>query len=352
MKWKQSIIGLALALCAGTGLYLLIRNHQAPSDREGDDQDTPTVISVQTGALKRMTLHQYVEGYGSVEPAPAATDLPAAAALLAPPTAGIIAKVDVAEGQHVNKGDLLMTLNSGSTTFTYAEQELARQKKLYAQHNASLKALQDAEAQLSALRVTAPLAGTVVRVNVSPGAAVDVNTVVAEVMDLQRLVVKTEIPAAQAGALKTGDPVQVLAQPEVSAALAYLSPTVDTNNGTVGAWAKLPPDSGLRPGQFVPLRIVTAVHADCLAAPEASVVTDISGRSVIALVHGDEATQVPVQTGFRENGWVEISASGLKEGDKVVTVGAYALPDKTQISIVSPPAGEVPAVSAPTPNLQ
>jgi hypothetical protein len=33
---------------------------------------------------------------------------------------------------------------------------------------------------------------------------------------------------------------------------------------------------------------------------------------------------------------VEVSAPGLKEGDQVVTVGAYGLPDKTQIKIVNP----------------
>jgi len=90
----------------------------------------------------------------------------------------------------------------------------------------------------------------------------------------------------------------------------------------------------LRPGQFVQLRVVTAVHADCLAAPGESVVTDESGHSVIALVNGDEATQMPVQTGLRENGWVEIEGTGLKEGVSVVTVGAYALPEKTKVRVL------------------
>ncbi len=90
-------------------------------------------------------------------------------------------------------------------------------------------------------------------------------------------------------------------------------------------------DSGLRPGQFVQLRIVTAVHTNCLAAPaDASVVTDENGKSVISLVKGNEATQTPVQTGFRDNGWVEIAGAGFKEGDTVVTIGAYALPEKTK----------------------
>ncbi len=61
-----------------------------------------------------------------------------------------------------------------------------------------------------------------------------------------------------------------------------------------------------------------------------------TGQSVISLVKGDEAAQTPVQTGFRENGWVEVEGTGLKEGDSVVTVGAYGLPEKTKIQVVNP----------------
>ena len=43
-----------------------------------------------------------------------------------------------------------------------------------------------------------------------------------------------------------------------------------------------------------------------------------------------------MQTGLREDGWVEIDGPGLNEGDAVVTVGAYGLPEKTKIRVVSP----------------
>jgi len=118
----------------------------------------------------------------------------------------------------------------------------------------------------------------------------------------------------------------------VTTELSFVSPNVDRGNGTVLVRALLPAGA-LRPGQFVPLRIVTAVHTNCLATPADSVVTDENGKSVIALVKGDEATQTPVQTGLRENGWVEIAAPEIKAGDIVVTVGAYGLPEKTKISV-------------------
>ena len=340
MKVKQIVISLIVVLCAGLGVFALIESHRRAASAGEEEAPGTTVVSVQVGSLKRVTLHRYVSGYGTVEPAPATTNEPAAAAPLAAPTAGVVASVYVAEGQHVQKGQVLMTLNSGVATVDYAEAEAARQKKLYAQQNTSLKNLQGAEAQLAALRVVAPLSGTVTRVNVKPGAAVDVNTVVAELMDLKRLVVNTDIPASQAGELEPGQEIRVLTDLPVTAPIIYLSPTVNTNNNTVRAWAALPANSRLRPGQFVPLQIVTATHTDCLAAPDESVVTDVSGQSVISLVQGNEAIQTPVKTGFHENGWTEVQGAGLKAGDTVVTVGAYGLPDKTQIEVVNPSEGE------------
>lgn len=339
MKQKQIIIGIIVVLCAGLGVLALIKSNRAASASDAEAA-TPTAVSVQVGALKRMTLHSYVTGYGMVGPAPATADEPAAGAPLAAPVAGIVTRVNVIEGRHVEKGDVLVELNSGATTAESAAQEVERQKKLYAQQNTSLRNLQNAEAQLALLRVTAPLSGTVARVNVKPGQAVDLTTVVAEVMDLNRLAVSAEIPAAEVGDLKPGNPVEVLTAPPVTTELSFVSPNVEKDNDTVLVRALLPVDSGLRPGQFVPLRIVTAVHTNCLAAPGESVVTDESGKCVIALVKGDEATQKPVRTGLRENGWFEVEAPELKAGDIVVTVGAYGLPEKTKISVPNSSGGE------------
>ena len=334
MKPTQMITGILAVLVGGLGVYALLRSHRTEDTSE--EAAAPTVVSVQVGALKLMTMHEYVSSYGTVMPAPAAAGQPAADAPLAAPTAGVVAEVDVVEGQHVAKGDLLMTLNSSTITAAYAAQEVERQKKLYAQQNASLKSLQDAETQLALLTVTSPLAGTVTRVGVKPGAAVDLNTVVVEVMDLGRLVASLGIPESKAAALREGEAVQLLTQPPVAATLSYVSPTVDASDGTVLARAALPPDCGLRPGQFVPLLVVTSTETNCLAAPEESVVTDVDGRSVIALVNGEQAVQAPVQTGLREKGWVQVSGPGLKAGDAVVTVGAYGLPDRTRIRAVAP----------------
>jgi multidrug efflux pump subunit AcrA (membrane-fusion protein) len=341
---KRRNIKTTALVCVLTALgFLAAIKSLADSDDAPAGAATPTLVTVQTGALKRTTLHRYVRGFGTIDCAPATAGQPAASAQIAAPTAGIVTKVNIVEGQQVEKGDVLVELNSSATTCDLAKEDLARQKQLFAQQNTSLKNVQNAGAQLALLQVTAPLSGTVTRVGVKPGTAVDGTTVVAEVMDLSRLAVSAEI-SAEAPGLAAGEDMQVLADPPVGTAILYINPVVNRDNDTVLVRALLPGGGALRPGQFVPLSIVTAVHTNCLAAPVASVVTDQDGQSTVALVTGDQAARTPVQTGFRENGWVEITAPGLKAGDTVVTVGAYGLPDKTKISIQkSPDAGTSPA---------
>jgi multidrug efflux pump subunit AcrA (membrane-fusion protein) len=346
MKLKSLILTLIVISLAGWCIYALVKSRG--TDAEPDAAAEPSVVTVQTGTLQRMTLHRYVRGYGTVAAAPATATHPAADAPLAPPSAGVVAKVDVVAGQRVQAGDVLVELNSGAATFAYAQAELARQKQLFAQHNTSLKTVQNAEAQLAALEIVSPLAGTVTRVNVKPGAAVDTTTVAVEVMDLNRLAVLTQIPADQAGDLPAGDAVRIATGPDappVTAPLAFVSPAVNAGDGTVSAWAALPAGSGLRPGDFVRLKIVTLTHTNCLAAPAASVVTDENGNQFVARVSGDTATQVPVQTGFSEGDWTEIAGTNLHAGDSVVTVGAYGLPATTQVKIV-PAADETHSAPA------
>lgn len=344
MNRKKTFV-IMVAACGGLLFSGAIRVLADADDKAAEDQ-VATEVTVQTGRITSTTLHGYLQGYGTIETAPASAGLPAAGAQLAAPSAGVVTEVHALEGQAVKKGDVLLELNSGTTTAESAAQEVARQKQLFAQQNTSLKNLQAAEAQLALLQVLAPLSGTVARVNAKPGQAVDSTTIVAEVMDLDRLAVSAEIPAAEAKDLKTGNPLEVLAQPPVTTALSFVSPSVDKNNDTVLVRALLPAGSGLRPGQFVSLRIVTAVHTNCLTAPAESVVTDERGKSTIALVQGDEALQTPVQTGLCENGLVEVTAPELKAGDAVVTVGAYGLPAKTKIKIQNPPGeGSLPTHS-------
>ncbi len=353
MKKSRTLVTIGIAAFGfALGAYLLLRSYGARSvAAEQSDASRGPRITVQVGELRRMTLHRYVYGYGVVEPAPTTPQHPAASASVAAPVSGVVTHVLVAAGERVRRGQLLVVLNSGTMTERYAAQQVARLKRLYAEHNAALKALQSAQAQLALLRVTAPLSGQVVSVNVKAGTAVDARTVLAVVVDVDHLVVRTDIPEEEASQLAPGDPLQVLGARPISTRLAYVSATVNANDGTVMAWGSLPRKSSLRPGQYLHLRIVTATEPNALAAPSKSVISQIAGsRGVLSVVRGSTAIRVPVEAGLREDGWVAVSGPGLKVGTRVVTEGAYGLPDRTAIRIAAPSSGQ--AVSSRTMDLQ
>lgn len=328
---KQIAVLTVIAL--GLGGYGLYRLSHGTASAAGTRKSPPEVVTVQEGHLRRMTVHRYVDGYGVVDAAPATPRTSAAAAAIAAPMTGVVTKVEVTAGQRVHRGQLLALLNSKSMTEQYVAQEVARLKRLYAQHNASLKALQNAEAQLALLRVKTPISGTVVKINVKPGTGVTATTVLAEVMDLDRLVVRTDIPEPQAGELRTGQRVEIHGTRLVSGRLSFVSSTVDPSDGAVMAWASLPPASGLKVGQYVNLRIVTATHTHSLVAPRDSVISDLSGHSTVSLIQGNEAIRVPVEAGLRESKWVKVTGPGLTAGMPVVTVGAYGLPGRVAIRV-------------------
>ncbi|MGH8023094.1 MAG: efflux RND transporter periplasmic adaptor subunit, partial [Limisphaerales bacterium] len=200
MKLKRILISVVvlLVLAAAITAFVKTRGPVSGGGDESSDENIPTIVSVQVGTLTNVTLHRYISGYATIEAAPATATEASGGAALATSTPGIIAGINVAAGQRVKKGDVLMELDSSTATFDYAKAELRRQQKLFAQQNTSLKNVEAAAAQLASLEVVAPVSGTVVRLNVRPGQAVDTTTTLAEIIDLDRLAISIKVPLAQA----------------------------------------------------------------------------------------------------------------------------------------------------------
>jgi membrane fusion protein (multidrug efflux system) len=338
---KKFAFLLVLVLLVGAAWYVL----RGPGDAEEVEAEPATEVAVHVGTITRATLRGYVTAYGVVQPEPAGQN-PAASANVAPFLPGVVAAVLAVEGQRVAKGDILFRLDSraADVAVDFADRTLQRERALLEIDGTSQRAVQDAEQQLDAARVQqafaqvqAPLTGTVARVYVKPGEAVDVTSIMAEVVDLNRLVVSASVPSAELGDLELGQPVQVTADraaASVHGTLSFISPQVDVQTGTAEVRVTLPADSRLRPGQFVTIRIVSEEHRDVLAVPVESVTRDEEGATVVAVVEGDVATQTVVDTGLRDAGLVEISGDGVRADMTVVTEGAYGLPAETQVRVI------------------
>jgi RND family efflux transporter MFP subunit len=338
---KPVLIVILIAVISGLVWVVWLK----PGRHEEEAAQVTTEVPVHVGKITRATLRGYVTAYGTVEPEPPG-ERPAASARVASSVPGVVAAVKCVEGRRVEKGAVLFQLDSRAADVAVesARQNLDRQQKLMQVDGTSQRALQEAEQQLAAARaqlallvVQSPLSGTVVRANVRPGEAVDLTMVLAEVFDLDRLVVSASVPSAELAALKVGQPAEVIADKSaapVASSLAYISAQMDAKSGTAPVRVALPANSGLRPGQFVTLRIVSEERKDCLAVPLESVVKDSKGGAVIAMVKGDKAVQKPVKAGLRDGALVEIEADGLQADMPVVTEGAYGLPKETKIRVL------------------
>lgn len=324
-----------------------------------EEEAVQTDVAVQAATVQKTTLRAYLTCYGSVVSAPALENRPAASARLAPYVSGLVAELLCAPGQRVEKGQVLIRLDTRTVdallaktrqAVANAEALLERQKKLMAADATTQKALQEAELQcataraevaalepqLGLLQVSAPLAGTVTKVSTRVGETVDTATPVIELADLDRLVAAVAIPVDEVASVHRDAAASVLAEgmdKELSGKVIDLSAFAEAANGSVTAWVELPPKSGLRPGQFVSARIVTEERADRLAVPVASVVKDADEGDTVAVIKDGKATRRAVMTGLRDKGLVEVSGEGLAEGMTVVAAGAYGLPKETKVRV-------------------
>lgn len=324
------LVKLCILAAVGFGLYALwhkgVPHHQVEPEATGE-----TEVAVHVGKISLATLRHGVTAYGTVEPEPGSADKAPASARIASPVAAIVSDVSCFEGQQVEKGQTLFTLGNIRKP--------------------------DGSIEQTSLKITAPLSGTVTYVNVRPGEVTDPETLtpLVEVVDLNRLIIAANVPSSQMPAVKLGQTVEIFPQQGVvhdtfgttetatpSPAPVALEGTVTLIEDRVDPKTDMGPvdisvtaETRLRPGQFVRVRIITEERRDCLTVPSRSIVKNQSGEWVIYLVNGKQAVQQPVKVGFREGDIVEVHSLILQPGDKVVTTGAYGLPEKTKISVIS-----------------
>ncbi len=333
----------------------------------GEEPELATEVTVQTAKIVKTTLRRFVSAYGLVEPEPARGGKPAASSKIAAPLAGLLTQIRCEEGQQVKKGDLLFELDTRSSdaliakaevAVEFAQKNFARKQQLNATDNVSRKLYDEAEQLLQSarkdllsaqtqrelLKIKAPLSGTVAAIHFKVGEAVNLATVLADLIDLDRLNIAVRVPSLETAGIRLGQPVEINvgstpatirmdAPPIQRGTVIFIGSQVDPLTDTVLVRASVHADSGLRPGQFVSVRILVEERPERLAVPIESVVNR-EGSSVIAVVEGDSAEQKVIKPGLRDGNFIEVDGESLREGMTIVTQGAYGLPAKTRIKVV------------------
>jgi membrane fusion protein, heavy metal efflux system len=189
----------------------------------------------------------------------------------------------------------------------------------------------DAGGGRSVLR--APFAGTVVARDAVTGRTAGAGQVLVSVADLSTMWAQLEIPEADAGLVRPGQPVRIVLEgargQERDARVARVAASVDPASRTVRARVELPnKDRSLKAGVFVRAQIrVTSDHEALLVPRDA--VQRAESRTLVFVKRGEGLFEpVAVRTGEAEGELVEV-VSGLEPGAEVVTTGAFLL--KTEI---------------------
>ncbi len=202
-----------------------------------------------------------------------------------------------------------------------------------------------ASAQLSYSEIKSPIDGVVTDRPLYPGETPAPGTPLLTVMDTSSVIAKAHIPQSDAALLKPGDPA-TLAVPggiQASGKVSLVSPALDPNSTTVEVWVIAPnPDGALKPGTTVTVEITAQAVNDAVLIPASALLKTPEGTETVMVVGADsKAHQVNVEVGIREGDHVQIT-KGLNGGEKVISSGAYGLPNETTVKVAeaAPPENE------------
>jgi cobalt-zinc-cadmium efflux system membrane fusion protein len=191
----------------------------------------------------------------------------------------------------------------------------------------SLERLSSTGAINSVSPVVATMAGTVVERRVTQGQVVQPSEVLFSIADLSRVWVEADVPEQQAGQVKAGQNIEVdipsLGQ-RLTAKLIYIADTVDPVTRTVTVRSELDnTDRTLKPAMLATVLIETRPTSR-LVVPGTAVVRESESDQVFVEVAPGEYRMTPVRLD-KAIGDVRPVLSGLKEGERIVTDGAFHL---------------------------
>ncbi|HXX20699.1 MAG TPA: efflux RND transporter periplasmic adaptor subunit [Candidatus Acidoferrum sp.] len=295
----------------------------------------------------------------------------------------VLEEVHIKEGQFVNKGDLLFTLDARpfDAALAQAQANLARDKaqselnevqaqryeQLYkagvaakeqydqmeanaAAQEAAVKAdeaaVESARLQLSYCKIYAPLSGRTGALQVYPGNIVKQNDVPVLIVinQVNPIFIDFSVPEQylasvdkfmKQGRLRVDATPYGDTQPETGY-LTFVDNTVDTTTGTIKLKATFEnADHRLWPGQFSNVLLRLAEDENATVVPTQAVQTGQSG-DIIWVVNSDSTVdQRPVKVG-RTVGSDSVILNGISVGETIVTDGQLRLIKGMRVQITNP----------------
>lgn len=176
-----------------------------------------------------------------------------------------------------------------------------------------------AKQQLTDTSLRAPFEGVVQARLTNVGEFLTSGSPVLELVRVDPLRLRIEVPERQAPQIKVGQRVLMSFEGDTNAQageISRVSPALDERTRMLVAEAEFRNPGTLRPGAFARAEIVTETGTPALAVPLEALLT-FAGTEKVLLVQTNRAVERRVVTGRRQAGWVEV-LQGVKAGDPVI----------------------------------
>ncbi len=311
---------------------------------------------VATAPVERADFRHYVEIQGAV----AADDLVSVTSEIA----GRIIELTVEEGDNVNRGQLVATLDTEQMQRQYEEIEtqldlastvFERQKRLWdknigsemqfleAKNNKERleKSMETLRVQLSKAKIYAPLSGVVETVNLKSGEVASPGVPIVQILNTSRLKVEADVPENYLRAVKPGEEVTLYfpaLDREQTERVNLIGRTIDPANRTFKVEARVHNSDGLlKPNLLATMKINDFSLEDVVIIPLETVQEEVSGKKFVFVVDqgesGPVAKKVYVNIGQSYEGQVVIQ-NGLNGDETLILDGGRGLVDEQPIQIV------------------
>lgn len=174
--------------------------------------------------------------------------------------------------------------------------------------------------------ISAPVAGTVIAMDVAIGDTVSTGTIIAAVGSLDDLELTVYTAEKYANFLKPGLPAYVelsaASDEKFSATVIEVSPVVNRSNRTIEVTLEFDEfDSRIKPGMFASVTLVVQEIQDTLVVSRGAIRQYNDEDTVFIIDENNIARRMPVTTGLSNDSDIQI-ISGLEKNTKVITAGS------------------------------
>ncbi len=300
-------------------------------------------FAVRTARVRRTTLWKYLPTYGVIE---ADADR---LVHIHPRAKGWIEYLAVhADGERVKKGQLLYRYYAPDIVAAQEEWLLAlkqgrhplargaaRKLRYLGLDSKTLQQIRKSGRVLSEIPVYAPITGVVQQLKVQQGMFITPATELMQLADLSRVWVRAQVYPQQRQWVAVNKSVEVHAPGYPNryweGLVDYIYPELHPVTRTLQVRTTLPNgDGALKLGDPVRVVIYGGPKRNVLAVPESALIELPDEIRVVKVLPDGGFKPVPVQVGMRTRGLVEI-ASGLAEGDEIVTSGQFLIDSESQM---------------------